>query len=238
MSGIYGYKIPDNEGIGLFTVQKNRFRIFFLCEGLYGSGVPSIKGKLSNNLEKLFKSLERHFTKDFCYLLHRFEERDTFWFELIYSCGFGENIPLDELEYIFPIQFLQIKTKISGKEIDIDTVETVELGSLGFGWRGVHEFLAKHIQEIFSKAQFSFLLYQTLFIQLSEFVQDFTPNTIILTYQAGHLQENIVLVAFLTLNENNISIRYCLPISSDLEVIGSRSIHSYLRSLFLEPQPT
>ena len=190
------------------------------------------------DLNKLFKSLERQFTKDSCDLLHRFEERDTFWFELIYSCGFGENIPLDELEFIFPIQSLQINIKFSGREIEIDSVETVELGSLGFGWQGVHEFLAKHIQEIFRKPQYSFLLYQTLFTQISEFVQDFNPNTIILTYQAGYLQEDIVLVAFLTLHEKNVSIRYCLPISSDLEVIGSRSIHSYLRSLFLEPPPT
>ena len=238
MSGIYGYKIPDNEGIGLFTVQKDRFRVFFLCEGLYGHGIPSIKGKLSINLKKLFKSLEKHFPKDSCYFLHRFEERNTFWFELIYSCGFGENIPLDELEFIFPIQFLQINTKFSGKKIEIDSVETVELGSLGFGWRGVHEFLARHIQEIFSKPQFSFLLYQTLFTQISEFVQDFTPNTIILTYQAGKLQEDIVLVSFLTLHENYISFRYCLPITSDLDVTGSRSIQSYLKSLFLEPHPT
>ena len=32
VSGVYGYRIPDNEGIGLFTVQRRNFRIFFFVK--------------------------------------------------------------------------------------------------------------------------------------------------------------------------------------------------------------
>ncbi|MHA1213790.1 MAG: hypothetical protein ACTSR2_05470 [Candidatus Hodarchaeales archaeon] len=236
MSGIYGYRIPDNEGIGLFTVQKSIYRIFFLCEGLYGRGIPSIRGKISEKLEVLFEELEKIVTPESCELLHQFEESDTFWFDLVYSKGFGENIPLEEIEYVFPLLHLQIKIKsFEGKKIEIESVESVELGSLGYGWKEVHELLAGRVQAIFNKPDYSFLIYRTLFIQISEFVQDFEPNTIILTYQTGKLQENVALIAFLSLKEKQLDIRYCLPIAPDIELEGSRSIHSYLRSLILEP---
>jgi hypothetical protein len=33
VSGAYGFQFPDIEGIGLFTIQNNNFKIYFLCEG-------------------------------------------------------------------------------------------------------------------------------------------------------------------------------------------------------------
>ncbi len=73
VSGVYGYRIPDNEGIGLFTVQSANFRIFFLCEGLYGRGIPFLSGmKIGKKLRKLFFRLEEIITQDHCYQLHLF----------------------------------------------------------------------------------------------------------------------------------------------------------------------
>ena len=236
MSGIYGYRIPDNEGMGLFTVQKDNFRLFFLCEGLIGKGLPFLSWKITSKLEQLFNRLEEITTTDHCILGHHIDNYVSFWSDLIYSMGFG-NVPLEELEMVYPLQFLRLsaKHKTESKELTIDSLETIELGSLGFGWDNIDQIIAKKIQGIFNKPQYSFLIYEALFHQISEFVSDFRPNTIILSYQTGDWQESIALVAFLSLNNDELKIRYCLPLTDDLAIEGSQTVHSYLRSLFLDP---
>lgn len=67
MSGVYGYRIPEIEGMGLFTIQNDYFRIFFLCEGLYGRGIPYLAGrKIFHNVNELFKRLETTLSIDKC----------------------------------------------------------------------------------------------------------------------------------------------------------------------------
>lgn len=246
VSGVYGYRIPDNEGIGLFTVQSENFRIFFLCEGLYGRGIPYLSGmKIGKKLRKLFTKLEDIIDQDHCDQLHPFEELGSFWFDLIFSAGFGENIPLEEIEKVLPLQFIRIHAKRKeDNRVDILSIESAELGSLGYGWQTIDDLLNSKIQAIFGKPEYSFLIFEALFHQISEFVTDleFIPNTIILSYQTGDLQENVSLIAFLSLheindtsNEEELRIRYCLPIDEDLELEGEKTVHSYLRSLFLDP---
>ena len=236
MAGIYGYRIPDNEGMGLFTVQKDNFRIFFLCEGLIGKGLPFLSWKIISKLEQLFNRLEEIISTDHCILGHHIDNYESFWSDLIYSMGFG-NVPLDELEMVYPLQFLRLSAKhrTESKELTIDSLETIELGSLGFGWDNIDQIIARKIQGIFNKPQYSFLIYEALFHQISEFISDFRPNTIILSYQTGDWQESIALVAFLSLANDELKIRYCLPLTDDLAIEGSQTVHSYLRSLFLDP---
>lgn len=239
MSAVYGYSLSDNEGIGIFTVQKGNFRIFFLCEGIYGRGIPYLAGrKIHSKLQLLFSRLEETITETHCELFHTFEEDpQSFWFNTIYSTGFGENIPLEELEVVFPLQFVRILVKsIADQDAQIERLESVELGSLGYGWSEVDTLLATKIQGIFSKPLYSFLIYKALFCQISEFVTEFDPNSIILAYQKGDLKENIALIAFLSLQENLLNIHFCLPVASGLDIEGSKSVHSYLRSIFLEQQ--
>lgn len=207
VSGVYGYRIPNNEGIGLFTVQSANFRIFFLCEGLYGRGIPFLSGmKIGKKLRKLFFRLEEIITQDHCYQLHPFDELGSFWFDLIFSAGFGENIPLEEIEKVLPLQFIRIHAKTKEDNmVEIESIESAELGSLGYGWQTIDELLNSKIQAIFGKPDYSFLIFKALFNQISEFVTDleFIPNTIILSYQTGNLQENVSLIAFLSLHEKN-----------------------------------
>ena len=246
VSGVYGYRIPDNEGIGLFTVQRANFRIFFLCEGLYGRGIPYLAGrKISKKLYSLFLQLEEIIDRDHCDQLHPFRDQESFWFDLIFSTGFGENIPLEEIETVLPLQFIRLNAKReTNKNIIIESIESVELGSLGYGWQFIDNLLSTKIQAIFGKPELSFLVFQSLFFQISEFVSDleFIPNTIILSYQTGDLQENVSLIAFLSIHIQGeieeleeLRIRYCLPIDPELGLEGSKTVHSYLRTLFLDP---
>ncbi len=246
VSGVYGYRIPDNEGVGLFTVQRENFRIFFLCEGLYGRGIPYLSGmKIGKKLRKLFLRLEEIINKEHCYALHPIDELGSFWFDLIVSTGFGENIPLEEIEKVLPLQFIRMQVRRKkDMGVDIESIESAELGSLGYGWQSIDDLLNSKIQAIFGKPEYSFLIFEALFHQISEFVADmeFIPNTIILSYQTGDLQENISLIAFLSLhkktdtsNEEELRIRYCLPVVESLELEGERKVHIYLRSLFLDP---
>lgn len=239
MSAVYGYNIRDNEGIGLFTVQKGYYRIFFLCEGIYGRGIPYLEGKkIHTKLQHLFNSLEELITEPSCELLHSSEDDpQSFWLNLIYSMNLGEAIPLEEFETIFPLQFVCITEKqIDSNTIQIEHLESVRLGSLGYGWSEIDQLLANKIQGIFNNPQYSFLIYKALFHQISEFVPEFTPNSIILAYQKGGLQESIALIAFLSLVEHQLIIHFCLPVAPGLAFEGSQSVQSYLRSILLDHQ--
>ncbi len=246
ISGVYGYRIPNNEGIGLFTVQRKNFRIFFLCEGLYGRGIPYLAGqKIGKKLRTLFSRLEELIDLDHCLLMHPFQEQESFWFDLIFSTGFGENIPLEEIEIVYPLQFLRLNAKHGDdNKVIIEGIESVELGSLGYGWQFVDDLLTAKIQAVFKKPELSFLIFQSLFHQISEFVSELTfiPNTIILSYQASDVHENVSLIAFLSMHDKGtkegfeeLRIRYCLPMAQGLELEGNKTVHSYLRTLFLDP---
>ncbi len=92
LSGFNGYRIPEIEGIGLFTVSNRRFRIFFLCEGFFHRGIPYLAGKeISRKIEKLFDQLEKKIPTDNCPLVHRLED-SYYWFDLMCSIGFGGEI--------------------------------------------------------------------------------------------------------------------------------------------------
>ncbi len=245
VSGVYGYRIPDNEGLGLFTVQSGNFRIFFLCEGLYGQGIPYLSGvRIGKKLRNLFSRLEEVIDKEHCEFLHPFEDLGSFWFDMIFSAGFGENIPLEEIENVLPLQFIRIQAirEIDNK-IRVKSIESAEVGSLGYGWQSIDDLLNSKIQVIYTKPENSFLIFEALFHQISEFVSDlqFIPNTIILSYQTGDLQESVSLIAFLSLHKEaanggteELRIRYCLPVLG-FELEGVKTVHSYLRSLFLDP---
>ena len=103
MSGFYGYRIPEIEGIGLFTVSNKNFRIFFLCEGLYKKGIPYLAGKeISKKLEELFRQLEQKLPHDTCSLAHRLED-GYYWFDLMCSIGFGGEIQVETIQEVFPL---------------------------------------------------------------------------------------------------------------------------------------
>lgn len=234
MSGIFGYKVPD-DGIGLFTVQKSNFRIFFLCEGLFSRGVPFLSGKkISSKLNEFFSKLEKMITGEHCELAHE-SEQDDFWFNLILSAGLVENVIFDELEIIFPLRSVKMDVIKKNGELLLQRLESSELGSLGYGWGDIDQLVSKKVQGIFSNPQFSFLIFESLFHQINEFVPDFKPNTIILSYQTGDLREDVALVAFISFRKNELNIRYCLPMKKGFETEGCHTVQSYLRSLFFDP---
>jgi hypothetical protein len=235
ISGVFGYKIPENEGIGFFTIQNPNFRVFFLCEGLYGRGIPFLGGfQTSRKIKMLFKRLEEVVPYEECMLAHPTTRDESFWFNLILSLGFGEQIPIEELEVIYPLKYVHIKAKRElAHEVKIEKLETADLGSsLGYGFEIIDILIASKTQGIFSKPQFSFLIYEALFHQIREFVPDFHPNTIVLTYSHGDFTKSqSSLVAFLSLHKDELTIRYCLPMQSGVGIKGTYLISSYLRSL-------
>ena len=238
MSGVYGFKIPDNEGIGFFTVQNRNFRIFFLCEGLFGRGIPFLAGTaISRKIRDMFSWLEAEISESDCQLAHFSDKDDSFWFEKVVNLGFGSNIPIEQFEKIYPLRYIEINaSRTEDNEVVVTNLETSELEApLSLGWDHIEEVIAIKIQGIFSRPHFSFLVYEALFNQISEFVTDFQPNTIILTYSRGDLFENQSAIAsFLSVGRDKLRIRYCLPMSRELEVESSQPVHAFLRSIFLE----
>ncbi|UCE14177.1 MAG: hypothetical protein JSV04_03120, partial [Candidatus Heimdallarchaeota archaeon] len=237
MSGVYGYRIPEVEGIGLFTIQNDQFRIFFLCEGLYGRGIPYLAGKkISQKVAKLFDQLEILIPFDSCHQVHQAEE-GSFWFDLMCSLGFGGNIHIKEMETIYPLRFVRIKVdRLDNNDVNVVRLESAELGSLGFGWVEKIQMVSSKIEGIYGKPQSSFLVYEALFKQIKEFIPDFEPNSIIITYQKTVLLEpQNALVAFLSLESNELTIRYCLPLPEGFFIEGAHTSLSYLRSLFFDP---
>jgi hypothetical protein len=240
MSGVYGFRIPDNEGIGFFTIQNKNFRIFFLCEGLFGRGIPYLAGTLiSRRIRELFTWLETEISESDCQIAHVSDKDDSFWFDAIVSLGFGRNIPIEQYERIYPLRYIEISAARTDKQVIVNNLETSEIAPPpSFGFDHIGDVIATKIQGIFSKPHFSFLVYEALFHQISEFVIDFQPNTIILTYsslnQKGDLLENTsAIVSFLSITPNNLTIRYCLPMDRDLELEESQTVHAFLRSIFL-----
>jgi len=237
MSGVYGYRIPEIEGFGLFTIQNDHFRIFFLVEGLWGHGVPYLAGKyISKNVDKLFKHLDKLIPKDTCQNVHQIEE-GSFWFDLMCALGFGGHISIKEMERVYPLRYVRIKVNRQlADEVDVVRLESAELGTLGYGWQDKLQMVVSKIEGIYGRPESSFLIYEALFKQIKEFVPHFDPNTIILTYQKTVLLDpHSALVAFLSLTSDELTIRYCLPVPEGITIEGDQSTLSYLKSLFFDP---
>ncbi|MFX0182133.1 MAG: hypothetical protein ACFE95_03530 [Candidatus Hodarchaeota archaeon] len=57
-----------------------------------------------------------------------------------------------------------------------------------------------------------------------------------MTYQkTAFLEPKSALVAFLSLESDELTIRYCLPVPEGLSIDGDQSTLSYLRSLLFDP---
>ncbi|MFX0172401.1 MAG: hypothetical protein ACFE9L_10805 [Candidatus Hodarchaeota archaeon] len=170
-------------------------------------------------------------------LAHPIARDGVFWFNLIVSLGFGEQIPIEELEVVYLLKYAHMNAKREEThEVKIEALETADLGrSLGYGFEIIDELISSKVQGIISEPQFSFLIYKALFHQIREFVPDFHPNTIILTYSRGDFTKSqISLVAFLSLHKDELTIRYCLPMQSEAEIEGTYLISPYIRSLLFD----
>ncbi len=233
ISGVYGYKIPELEGVGLFTVQNDDFRIFFLYEGLYGLGIPYLVGKeIAKKINQFFYHLETTVSQDTCISTHR-TESGSYWFDLICLSGLGENIPIEEIKSLLPLQTVSIEVQHpTPKEVNIIRMESSCQLDLGFGWIEKNNSIVKRIDNIFSNPKYSFLLYKAIYDQFNEFNPGFKPNLLILTYQQGDLQViQDAIISIVSLKSNELQIRYCLPVTAEEHFEESQSITSYLRSL-------
>jgi hypothetical protein len=238
MSGVYGYTIPELEGMGTFTVQNRNYRIFFLCEGLYGHGIPYLAGKeIAKKIDKLFHIIgesESQDSFDSCIATHK-SRGGSYWFDLICLSGLGEDIPIEEITGIFPLQTVSFQFKQSTvEEINITRMESSALHDLGYGWKEKYNTIVKKIEGLFVDPKYSFMIYKSLFDQFNEFSPDFKPNLLFLTYQQGdlHAVQNAI-IAILSLESNELSIEYCLPVTTGEDLEGSHSISIFLRSLIL-----
>ncbi|MFX0173119.1 MAG: hypothetical protein ACFE9L_14495 [Candidatus Hodarchaeota archaeon] len=165
------------------------------------------------------------------------QKKDLFWFDLMCSSGFGGQISIREMEKVAPLRFVRIKVdRLNDHEVDIVRLESAELGTLGYGREDKLKMGSSKIEGIFGKPQSSFLVYESLFKQIKEFELDFNPNTIILTYQkTTFLEPRSALVAFISLESDGLTIRYCLPVPEGLSIEGDQLTLSYLRSLLFDP---
>jgi hypothetical protein len=237
VSGVYGYRIPDLEAIGLFTISDKYYRIFFLCEGLYKKGIPYLAGKkISKQIDHLFAQLYEKKADSFsCKLMHRLES-GSFWFDLLCSSGFGGEIEVDIISEIYPIHSVAIHTKshLSSDSLNIFRLESSILGSLGYGFKDRDEMVETKIEGIFREPQRSFEVYSTLFKQIREISPTFEPNTIILTYHpTDSPRTSNALVAILSLNMETLNIRYCIPVTPGFGIDGTTT-DTYLKTLYLE----
>ncbi|MFX0185200.1 MAG: hypothetical protein ACFE95_19130 [Candidatus Hodarchaeota archaeon] len=234
ISGVYGFQVPEIEGIGLFTTQNKHFRIYFLCEGLYSGGIPFLgQKKLFMQIEKLFEKMKYVISDDICRTGHLIKG-DHFWFDILSSLGIRGQIILDEIEKVYPLQLLRINLLENGVNEDriLKTLEAIKLGSLGHGWKDIEKVISTKVEGIFSNPIYSFKIYQTLFHQFKEYLPGFKPDTVILTYN-DNFQNEVALLAFLSICESELNIRFCLPVSSGLTIKGDQTIFSSLQSFFL-----
>ena len=236
MSGVYGYRIPDLEGIGIFTVADKYYRIFFLCEGMYKKGIPYLAGKkISKQFNNLFTQLRKKEDSESCKLTHRLES-GSYWFDLLCSSGFSGEIEVETINEIYPIHSVAIHTKshLSSSNQNIFRLESSIIGSLGYGFKDRDEMVETKIEGIFREPQRSFEVYSTLFRQIQEISPTFHPNAIILTYHpTKDLKGVIALVAILSLNMETLHIRYCIPVIPGFGMVGTTT-DAYLKTLFLE----
>ena len=232
ISGVYGYKIPELEGVGIFTVQNDDFRIFFLYEGLYGLGIPYLAGKeIAKKINLLFSLLGETVSQDTCVSTHR-TEGGSYWFDLICLSGLGENIQIKEITSLLPLQTISIEVEQPTiEEVNIVRLESSSQLDLGFGWRDKNNSIVKKVNSIFTNPKYSFLIYKALYNQFNEFNPEFKPNILILTYHQGDLQViQDAIIAILSLKSNELKIKYCLPVTEEEHFEESQTITSYLSS--------
>jgi hypothetical protein len=236
MSGFYGYRIPEIEGMGLFTVSNKNFRIYFLCEGLYTKGIPYLAGKgITSKLKRLFGHLQDQAYAESCTLAHKLE-RGSYWFDLMCSAGFGGEMEVEMINEIYPIRSVTIHTKshLQTNFTKIFQLESSLLGSLGYGWKERDDMIASKIEGIFRAPERSYHFYETIFKQIREFIPTFEPNTVILTYQpSAALKVENALVAFLSVKGDSLDIRYCIPVVKSSGIHGTPT-NLFLQSLFLD----
>jgi hypothetical protein len=234
ISGIFGFQIPEIEGIGLFTTENEYFRIYFLCEGLYDGGIPYLTGKeLLQQIDQLFNKLDQIELVDLCSSGHKIRG-GTFWFNLISSIGLKSYIHLEEIKKVYPLRLVRINLAHDDKNKPptLQNLEVITLGSLGHGWEEIEQLISTKVEGIFNDPTYSFNIYKTLFHQFNEYTADFIPKTVILTYN-DELKNNVSLLAFLSLDKDELNIRFCLPVGSELVLKGEHSIFSCLQTFLL-----
>ncbi|MFX0052155.1 MAG: hypothetical protein ACFE8U_12800, partial [Candidatus Hermodarchaeota archaeon] len=140
----------------------------------------------------------------------------------------------DEIEKVYPLQLLRINLLENSVNEDciLKTLEAITLGSLGHGWKDIENIISAKVEGIFTNPIYSFKIYQTLFHQFKEYIPGFKPDTVILTYN-DNFQNGVALLAFLSVCETELNIRFCLPISSGLTIKGDQTIFLSLQSFFL-----
>ncbi|MHA2173345.1 MAG: hypothetical protein ACXABI_00825 [Candidatus Hodarchaeales archaeon] len=234
IAGAYGFQLPDIKGIGLFTTQNENFRIYFLFKGLYTCGIPFLANKqFIQKIEELYLQLEQLSIQQTCQDGHKIEG-ELFWYNLISSIGLGGHIFLDEIENAYPLRLIRINLTLNdGKgSRNIKKLENIKLGSLGLGWKEIDELISQKIKGILINPEYSFEVFNNFFLQFKELRSDFEPNAVILAYNNEFLNQ-IMLLAVLTNCNRELSIRFCLPISSGLSLDDGCTISSSLQSLFL-----
>jgi hypothetical protein len=234
IAGAYGFQLPDIEGIGLFTTQNKNFRIYFLCEGLYNGSIPCLGNKqFKQKIEDLFAKLDQLSFQQTCQSGHKIEG-ERFWYNFISSIGLGGHIYLDEIEKAYPLRLIRINlAKKDGEgSRNIRNLEDIKLGSLGPGWIEIDELISQKIEGILINPEYSFDVFNNFFRQFKELTSDFEPNLVILAYNDEVLNQ-IMLLAVLTIFNEELSIRFCHPVSSGLSSDDGFKISSSLQSFFL-----
>ncbi len=233
LSGAYGFQLPNIEGNGLFTIQNDDFRIYFLCEGLYSGGIPCLENKqFIQKTKHLFNALNQLGLQNTCKYGHK-TLGDPFWFDFISSIGLGGHIHLDEIKKAYALRLIRINLAQTDGEECIRNLEIIKLGSLGPGWKGIDELISQKIEGIFIDPMHSFNVFCDFFRQFEGLNSDFGPSAIILAYNNEFQENQIALLAVLTIDNDELNIRFCLPISSGLVLEDESTISSTLQSYFL-----
>jgi hypothetical protein len=234
IAGVYGFQLPDIEGIGVFTTQNKDFRIYFLCEGLYHGYIPDLANKeFTRKIRNLYNQLDQLSSQETYHEGHKIKA-EHFWYNLLSSIGLGGHIYLNEIKRVYPLRLLRINLSEdhkSGHEI-VRNLENITLGSLGLGWIEIDEWITQKIEGILINPKYSFDVFNGFFQHFRNLRNDFEPHTIILAYKNESLNQ-IVLLALLTYYKRELSIRFCHPINSASSIEGSIDISSPLQSYFL-----
>jgi len=236
LSGVYGFDSKQRDGLGIISVQSQKFRVLLLCEGFLGYGIPYLETYVLKKIRKLFDLLGEAISDDSCMGAHFHHLIDeSFWYDLVIASGLGGQLQIDDvITDVYPLRLIHLEVRQEEDEIFLSSIGDIKQASLGYGWQHLDNVIEKTIQAIFDDPHLHFRLYEALFLQLGEFQRDFSPDSLLLTFQKNNSTgQQLELVIFLSLSSTHFKLQFCFPLAPIISLDGSQKVYSSLQQIIL-----
>jgi hypothetical protein len=235
LSSVYGFDSKQGDGLGIFTVQSKKFRVLLLCEGFLGHGIPSLETSILKKVRKLFTLLDAAVPDDSCQGAHIHLIDESFWYDLVVASGLGGQLQIpDVITDVYPLRLVHLEVSQEENEILLSSMGDRKQASLGHGWQHLDQIIEMTIHNIYDDPHLHFRLYEALFLQMSEFQKEFSPNSLLLTFQQNNSDaQQLELVIFLSLSATQFKLQFCFPLAPNISLEGSQKVYSSFQQINL-----